>query len=367
MAQVFKIHKGEVNIAVWGHPYSELEAGKESAADARAWLGRLREAGVTVYIPFVISGGRHYFESSVLGPPERDLLGPVLEAGQSLGMEVHPIVGLGTVGVRGKDGGVYEPVDVYGRGEEIPEWAKDWPCAVWEENRTLTEEVAEDLMATYRPDGLHMDYIRYPNSIVLDAYPCGCPRCREERVKWLGKELPDAEDLARPGVVYKEVQMRGRFVRNLVERLRGVTHKAGIPLSMAARARYLKDAVPEGQDWAEWARDGLVDIVTPMSYNPCFDRFQRFVSEHLPLLRDTGATYWAGIGRRSSLGVIDAEMMERQIRYALDQGADGVCLFHAAALEKEDLGVLASLQGKTEAENPSLHGAAVWQPSGRKR
>lgn len=343
MAQTSNIHKEKLTVAVWGHPYSELEAGKESTADARAWLGRLIEADITAYIPFVISGGKHYFESSVLGPPERDLLGPVLEAGRSLGMEVHPIVGLGSVGVRGKGGGVYEPVDVYGSGEEMPEWAKGWPCAAWEENRKLTEDVAQDLITTYRPDGLHMDYVRYPNTAVLDAHPCGCSRCREERVKWLGKALPDAEDLARPGVAYKEVQMRGRFVRDLVERLRRVTHRAGISLSMAARARVLKDAVSEGQDWAEWARDGLVDIVAPMSYNPCFDRFQRFVAEHLPLLKSTGATYWAGIGRRSSLGVIDAEMMERQIRYALDQGADGVCVFHAGALEDEDLGVLRRL------------------------
>ena len=84
--------------------------------------------------------------------------------------------------------------------------------------------------------------------------------------------------MAKPGFAYMEAMMRNRFVRALVEPVRQITIAAGLRLSLAARARYLKDAVCEGQDWVEWRRDGLLDFVCPMSYNPWPERYKAFVA-----------------------------------------------------------------------------------------
>ena len=116
-----------------------------------------------------------------------------------------------------------------------------------------------------------------------------------------------------------------------------------IKLSAAVRARYYQDALVEGQDWAEWLRDGLLDTVCPMSYNPCFGRFARFIGNHRRLAGDAEATWLAGIGRSSSLGVIDAKTMTRQTEFVISAGADGVCIFHAKALEDDDLAALREL------------------------
>jgi len=323
-----------MEIAVWGHPYSEYPEGKDTQADFVARFERMKEAGVGIYLPFVITHGKHFFQSAVLGSPAKDLLGPLVEAGEEVGVEVHPIVGLGSVAAAAEDRrGLYDPGPT---DEELPSWALNWPCAAWDEVRQVTIETAADMLDSYSPDGLHMDYVRYPNTVVLDTHPCHCERCQEAREQWLGKPLPEAEDLARPGVVYREVQMRNRFVKSLVRGLREVADEAGLPLSMAARARYLKDAVAEGQDWVEWCEDSLLDFVCPMSYNPCMERFQRFVTEHLNLLAATGTPLYCGIGRSSSLGKINAQEMARQIRYAAERGADGVCVFHIGAFEDED-------------------------------
>lgn len=323
-----------MKVAVWGHPYREFPVGRDRPSDVHDAFGRMREAGIDIYIPFVLSGGRHYYESALLGPPERDLLGPCLEAGRAHGVEVHPITGLGEVGAAATEAGrLYDPAPAE---EQLPSWSRQWPCAAWEENRRFTCEAAEELLKTYRPNGLHMDYMRYPNTSVLDQHPCRCVRCQEERQKWLGKPLPTLEDLARPGVVYLEVRMRNRFVKSLVQGLHEATRRFGVPLSLAARARYLKDAVAEGQDWVEWCREGLLDFICPMSYNPCFERFQQFVQEHTHLLAGSNTPLYCGIGRKSSLGTITAQQMAEQIAYALDHGADGVCIFHLAAFEEED-------------------------------
>mgnify|MGYP005837395291 CR=1 FL=1 len=333
-----------MEIAAWGHPYSEFPEGKDSPADYVAAFERMKVAGIDIYIPFVMSHGQHYFESELLGAPSRDLLGACMEAGDKVGLEVHPITGLGAVSAvvagDGEAAGRYDPGPDCA---ELPSWAQNWPCAAWSENRRLTVEVAAGMVRDYKPDGLALDYLRYPNTAVLDGHPCHCELCQEKRDAWLGKPVPDADDLACPGVAYHEVRMRNRFVKTLLHSLREVADDGDIPLSLAARARYVKDAVPEGQDWAEWCREGLLDFVCPMSYNPCFDRFQRFVTEHRNLLEDTGVPLYSGIGRSSSLGQISAAQMDQQIRHALEHGADGVSLFHVGALGDEDYAVLARI------------------------
>lgn len=330
-----------MDFAAWGHPYREFPAGQDSPEHFRTAFGRLRDCGLDLYLPFIMTHGQHYFECETLGPPERDLLAPCLEAATAVGLEVHPIVGLGAVGVipEGSDY-LYDPG---APGEDLPSWARQWPCAAWPQNRELTCRIAAEMMHAYSPDGLHMDYMRYANSTVLNTHPCHCSICQAERELWLGKPLPDAADLLEPGVQYQEIRMRARFVKSIVHGLREVADEAAAPLSLAARARYLKDAVPEGQDWAEWCREGLLDFVCPMSYNPCPDRFGRFVAEHANLLAGGGTPLYCGIGRSSSLGRIDAAQMADQIRHAADQGADGICIFHVAALDDEDYRVLAEL------------------------
>ncbi len=327
-----------MKIAVWGHPASELEPGADSIDHVRDWLGRLREAGVSMYFPFVLSGGKSFFECEALGPAERDLLGPIMQVAGELRMAVHPILGLG--GIVGAGGHVYQkPFEK----TEVPGWAAKWPCPSWGENHAVTVRAADQMIETYSPQGIHLDYARYPNSSLLSENPCACERCQAMRLRWLGKAVPEPRDMAISGYNFKELGWRGQFVRAFVESMRGVTDSHGIQLSAAVRARYYEDALVEGQDWAEWCEDGLLDIVCPMSYNPCFGRFARFIGNHRRLAGDTRAQWFAGIGRRSSLGVIDAEMMRRQIEFAVSAGAEGVSIFHARALEDEDLRVLGEI------------------------
>lgn len=326
-------------LGVWAHPTREFPEGQDSVTDVRAWLGKLRDAGISVYLPFVSSSSGHVFDSPVLGKPQRDLLGPIVEQAAELDMEVHPIVGLGGVTPGFSDSqGFYVPMQR--EDEEMPSWSAHWVDPAWDENVEHIVDIGTGILEDYDCDGLHMDAVRYPNSAALNDHPCVCERCCEARQQWLGKPVPDAEDLANPAVSYLEVEMRNRFVSALAWDLTSECRTRGLYISLAARARYLKDAVVEGQDWSAWCRQGILDFVCPMSYNPCFDRFQRFVDEHLRLLEGTEVDYYPGVGRKSSLGTLSPADMIQQLQFVRDQGIEGACIFHAAALEDEDLRLL---------------------------
>ena len=128
------------------------------------------------------------------------------------------------------------------------------------ENHERAVLVANEVIERYQPDGIHLDYARYPNADLLARFPCACARCREARLRWLGKPIPDPQDLVKPGVIYKEVQMRAEYVRAFVESMRGLTDYHGVQLSASVRPHYYDDALAEGQDWAEWCADALIGI-----------------------------------------------------------------------------------------------------------
>ncbi len=327
-----------MRLAVWGHPYLEYPQGEDSADAMAQRLGALRAAGIDLLFPFVAVEGEHYFHSESLGEPDRDLLEPLMAAAREVGMQVHPIVGIG--GPLSAGAHRYQPpLDA----SAIPEYALSWACASWGENHERSILLANEMIERYHPDGIHLDYSRYPNAEVLAQNPCACARCREARLRWLGKPLPEPQDLLRPGMAYKELQMRIEFVRSYVESMRGLTDHHEIALSAAVRARYYEDALVEGQDWADWCAEGLIDICCPMSYTLSFGTFAQWMARHRRLTADSAVTWLAGIGLKSSAGELPLDEAERQIRFARRAGADGIAVFSAGALDDQALQLLGEL------------------------
>ncbi len=321
-----------MRFAVWGAPTQSFPQGKDTKADFSVSFERMKRAGIEIYLCFIDTSRAR----------DRDILAQCIEAGDEFGIEIHPYVGLKSP--EGQAGeGLYDPGP---SDEEVPSWATGWACPAWEENRELVRDTAAAMLGDYNCSGLHMDGMRYPNSSLLNQHPCHCSRCREAREEWLGKAIPDAEDLARPGVAYLEVKMRNRFVKSVVQALREVTDEAGVPLSLAARASYQSDAIVEGQDWVDWCREGLIDFICPMSYTTDTNHFERFVRGHKHLLTDVSTAMYCGIGRESSAGVIDAKELTRQIQCAAQHGADGICIFTAASCDEEDFQALQKLKAE---------------------
>lgn len=327
-----------MKVAVWGHPYAEFPESNDSVAEIAERLQALREAGIELYFPFVAVTGEHFFTSEVLGRPTRDLLDPFMAAAREVGMAVHPVLGLG--GPLGLGQQTYEPP---AEAASVPRYVLHWACASWGENHERTVLVANEIIERYRPDGIHLDYARYPNADVLMRYPCACERCKASRLQWLGKPIPEPQDLDRPGVVYKELQMRAEYVRAFVESMRGLTDHHLVQLSASVRPSYYDDALAEGQDWAEWCADGLLDVCCPMTYTESFGTFAMWMARHERLTDDGQVLWLAGIGVESPEAKLDPEQVARQARFARKVGADGVALFSASALTREYLAIVREL------------------------
>lgn len=196
--------------------------------------------------------------------------------------------------------------------------------------------------------GIHLDYIRNDNALFLKDYPCECDACRESRRKWLGHETLTEEDLQNPAVIYKELSIRNRNITDFVREVRKLVDDADLELSIAARANYLNQcdieeapvyglgpAVYEGQDWHEWAEEGLLDFICTMNYHTDLNIFEKVLNDHLRLLCGSPAEFYSGLGIESSMGSLSPGEIAPFLEKIRATKAKGVSLFHFSAIGSE--------------------------------
>src|SRR5262245_43827148 len=165
------------------------------------------------------------------------------------------------------------------------------------------ERVVADLARHYDVDGVHLDYVRYPNQqfdysrfaiaeFRADMRPRLSAAARAEL------DAADADDLfAYPDRFPAEWKaFRRARLTAPVARVRQALRAArpGAVLSDAV-APDAQDAADERmQDWRAWLTGGLVDAVAPMAYTQEASRF----AEQIAAARDVagGRAVWAGIG-----------------------------------------------------------------------
>jgi uncharacterized lipoprotein YddW (UPF0748 family) len=199
----------------------------------------------------------------------------------------------------------------------IPEAAADY-----------TVEVVADMVSRYEVDGVHLDYMRYPN----DEFDCS----REALSlfgTYLAGKLPETSTAgtrrsANPLTSLELYPERWREFRRarltaLLARLRqavkiqrpqAVVSVAVVPDAEDAAARRL-------QDWRGWLERGLVDVVCPMAYATDSASFTAQVASARQVAGDRPV--WAGIGayRLSSSQTIENIQIARRL------GASGIVLF----------------------------------------
>lgn len=204
-----------------------------------------------------------------------------------------------------------------------------------EEAADATVAVVADVVARYPVDGVHLDYVRYPNE-EFDYSRAALEAFRAEVLRGLDpaaareKELTVGQDLVAWPEAFPDQWRTFRLDRltNLVARIREsvkarrpdvIVSAAVVPDPADATNRRL-------QDWRTWLQRGLLDVVCPLAYSTDRATFTAQVTEvrHLAGPRPV----WAGIGayRMSSSDTVE------NIRIARRLGATGVILFSYDAL-----------------------------------
>lgn len=132
------------------------------------------------------------------------------------------------------------------------------------EVRNMLVQAAREVATRYRVDGLHLDFVRYPD-FAGSLGPTIRRRFEEATTRKCGewpaevKSGPRREEFAR---------WRSDRVAELVADVRNMLRREGPDkvLSAAVYGKYPSCLAAVGQDWEAWVRAGLVDYLLPMNY-----------------------------------------------------------------------------------------------------
>ncbi|MEK7316324.1 MAG: family 10 glycosylhydrolase [Candidatus Eisenbacteria bacterium] len=201
--------------------------------------------------------------------------------------------------------------------------------------RRHIRELVRELVARYPVDGIHLDYVRYPDPTVGYDPHTRTAFEREFGVDPIRLEQPDSAFLDLLGGADRIADLRTRWIEwkreqvtNLVRDLRHDLDLSGRKIKLtaaviadqnAALNRYL-------QDWPAWLREDLLDAAIPMTYSPSTPIVERQIAAAMNL--PTKRQIWAGIAVYNQ-GARDAC---DKIRKARALGVDGIALFSYDAL-----------------------------------
>ena len=349
-----------MNLAVWGHLWTDADR----EGDVDAIVRRCRDAGIGTYLchtyPIARNASGYFspgltYDATVFQAESQDLLSPLLRSAAREGVEVEPWLLPFTADLlKGESREdlfprrAYQSAEYAGLVPGIDTEAPDLPgaakngatlCPSWPENRARAMRILDDLVERCGADltGIDLDMVRYPNADTSWHHPCHCEACRAAYRERLGVDVLGEEDLQRPGVAYELTRFRNDVIGGMVEEMRYITSKAGLRLTMSARADLYDSAVLEGQDWPRWAREGLVDAVFTMSYWTDREIHLGHAREHAAAMGSRGSClHFDGVGRRSSMGENAIDQVLDLARDAVEAGADGVSIFHYNAMADDD-------------------------------
>jgi uncharacterized lipoprotein YddW (UPF0748 family) len=320
-----------------------------------------RRLGVSDLFVQVYRGGRAWFDSSlvdaspfraILERTGRDPLADLIPRAHAAGLRVHAWVNVLSLagntrspllGELGRDAVL---VDRFGRSLldypnlDLPEpdrrYYRMGTPAVWLD--PAAPGVAEHLAAIFAEllvrypdlDGLHLDYIRYPDvlpfipgsrfGVGLDFGYGAATRARFRAET--GLEAPFGGSLANAN---RWDSWRREQITRLVERLRGAAAGSRSPVAISAAVVTFADRayLALGQDWRGWLDANLVDFAVPMAYT-LDDRLLGYMADSFAHVR-AGDRIWMGLGVW-----LFAESPKRalaQIGIVREAGAAGDALF----------------------------------------
>ncbi|MGC8615284.1 MAG: putative glycoside hydrolase [Thermoprotei archaeon] len=211
-----------------------------------------------------------------------------------------------------------------------------WLCPHHQETREFLAGLARTLAEEMDFDGIHLDYIRYPDISIpvglrkkyglsedFDAYYpdldyCYCDQCRDS---YRTERGVDPLTLSYGSEGWEDwVEWRAQNVIAVVERVREEVKKHGLMLSAAV---FATPGLARKSVLQQWARFPL-DMALPMIYVRDYGKDFRWVGEAVAEGVATGKRIVAGlnVGHYNSL-----EELEYSVRSALNNGASGICLF----------------------------------------
>ncbi|MDD3585599.1 MAG: family 10 glycosylhydrolase [Thermoguttaceae bacterium] len=265
-------------------------------------MKELSAAGFNGVIANMLCGGSACYKSELLPlDPKVNQYGDQIEqavaAGKKYGVEIH----VWKVNFRCARTTPEFKKKIFeeGRAQKSFSGASDdvWLCPSHPENQKLEVATMIEVATKYKVDGIHFDYIRYP-----DGSHCYCDGCKERFGKWLkaktGKTLENwPGDTRKPEIAEHFTQWRCDQITAVVRETRRQLDALHSPvfLSAAVFSGYPGCRASVGQDWVSWCHAGYLDFVCPMDYTDSAESFESLVANQMNYVKGTTLVY-PGIG-----------------------------------------------------------------------
>lgn len=318
-----RLPKGREFRGVWNHSGLGLYPG-----DWNKTCQLLAASGITAVFPNVLWAGTAHYPSKFVSQVEQskrygDPLAQCVVATRGAGLELHVWKVCWNLAMAPKD--FTENMRKQGRLQRNNLKATlPWLCPSDPANISLELNAIIEVLSNYNIDGIHLDYIRYP-----DANSCYCAGCRTRFEKWTGQAVanwPADVITGKQNAGYKtwrSLQIT-EFVRAVRREIKKIKPQA--KLSAAVYPKYPECRESIGQDWGLWLKEGIVDFVCPMDYLPTVSAFRETLDCQLAL-QNSNQRIYPGIGATLSEGDLGSAILLGQIRVLRECGAGGFMLF----------------------------------------
>ncbi|MDP2990975.1 MAG: family 10 glycosylhydrolase, partial [Kiritimatiellota bacterium] len=206
----------------------------------------------------------------------------------------------------------------------------EWLCPSHPDNVALELKAVSEVLNRYPVDGIHLDYVRYP-----DDNACFCTGCRRRFGQQLG-EIPTSKGVgtdwpksAQSGALHgKYNAWRSEQITAFVRAVHDLARKSGVNIRVSAAVypEYPGCINSIGQDWGRWLKEDLVDFVCPMDYTVNNGAFRNLVRRQLALA-NAGGRVFPGLGVTAMESQLTPDQVIEQIRQTREAGAGGFVLF----------------------------------------
>lgn len=202
------------------------------------------------------------------------------------------------------------------KGEDV-----NWLCPSHPENLALERDSMLEVAHNYEVDGIHLDYIRYP-----DREACFCAGCRERFEQNTDVKIANWPDDVLTGehaasfADWRREQITG-LVRAVSQEAR--TLKPKLKVSAAVWGGWASARQSIGQDAQAWIDGGYLDFLCPMNYESKDEDFVGWTRKQVAATKRKTPLY-IGIGAHKLSG---PEQLARQIQLSRELGGDGFVIF----------------------------------------
>ena len=199
-----------------------------------------------------------------------------------------------------------------------------------EASRQYSASIVAELASRYDLDGVHLDYLRYPNDTFdYSARALGSFRAaRAPLVTAAQRQQLDRAALTDPTAwttMFPEgwADFRRARLTALMRQLQATVRAARPGAVISAAVAPSADVATDQrlQQWSVWAESGLIDVVCPMAYTPDLAEFTDLITQARAAAGRTPV--WAGIGAWQ----LPPTRTGQHVRAARKLGAAGVLLF----------------------------------------